>query len=146
MPGGGAPGRVYADDGCLSLFAPSVALGRSRVRRQRNRRNIVLTAIPVQYIHNSAFYWKIAMVLIAGRNTVYFTLFGEPWALGEGEDAPLTAKFAARLGHGSVQKYWRGLCLRAGSRHYRRPPDGLRKNRRLHIRAISVIYSLAADM
>jgi hypothetical protein len=34
-------------------------------------------------------------VMLAGLNAVYFTVVEEPWALGPGEDAPLTAKFAA---------------------------------------------------
>ncbi|HZP01656.1 MAG TPA: hypothetical protein VFD30_15315, partial [Terriglobia bacterium] len=36
--------------------------------------------IPTQYIHNPSFYWKIAMVLLAGLNAVYFTVVDEPWA------------------------------------------------------------------
>ena len=61
--------------------------------------------IPGQYIHNSSFYWKIALVLIAGVNTVYFTVLDEPWALGPKEDAPLTAKIAA----GSAMLLWVGI-------------------------------------
>lgn len=56
---------------------------------------LFFVGIPGQYIHNSAFYWKIGLVMLAGANAVYFTLFDEPWSLGPGEDAPLTAKFAA---------------------------------------------------
>ncbi len=51
--------------------------------------------IPGQYIHNASFYWKIGLVMLAGANAVYFTLFDEPWSLGPGEEAPLTAKIAA---------------------------------------------------
>jgi len=57
---------------------------------------LFFVGIPGQYIHNAAFYWKIGLVMLAGANALYFTLFDEPWLLGPGEDAPLTAKvFAA---------------------------------------------------
>jgi len=52
-------------------------------------------AAPEQYTQNGAFHWKIAFVLIAGANALYFTMFDETWTLGPGDDAPLTAKFAA---------------------------------------------------
>ncbi len=61
--------------------------------------------IPTQYIHNSSFYWKIAMVLLAGLNAVYFTVVDEPWALGPKENAPLTAKIAAA----SAMLLWVGV-------------------------------------
>ena len=51
--------------------------------------------IPTQYIHNATFYWKIALVLVAGANALYFTLLEQPWGLGPKENAPLTAKVAA---------------------------------------------------
>src|SRR5579863_2479166 len=56
---------------------------------------LFFVGIPGQYIHNPAFYWKIALVMLAGANALYFTLFDEPWSLGAGEDAPLTAKIAS---------------------------------------------------
>jgi hypothetical protein len=56
---------------------------------------LFFVGIPGQYIHNVAFYWKIALVMLAGANALYFTLFDEPWSLGPKEDAPLTAKIAA---------------------------------------------------
>jgi hypothetical protein len=57
---------------------------------------LFFVGIPGQYIHNVSFYWKIGLVMLAGANALYFTLFDEPWSLGPGEDAPLTAKvFAA---------------------------------------------------
>jgi hypothetical protein len=61
--------------------------------------------IPGQYIHNNSFYWKIAMVMLAGLNAVYFTVVDEPWALGPKEDAPLTAKVAAA----SAMLLWVGV-------------------------------------
>ena len=51
--------------------------------------------IPGQYIHNKSFYWKIALVMIAGVNAVYFTVLEEPWALGPKQDAPMRIKIAA---------------------------------------------------
>jgi hypothetical protein len=56
---------------------------------------LFFVGIPGQYIHNTAFYWKIGLVMLAGANALYFTIFDEPWSLGPKEDAPLTAKFAA---------------------------------------------------
>ena len=61
--------------------------------------------IPGQYIHNQSFYWKIALVMLAGLNALYFTVMEEPWALGPKEDAPLTAKIAA----GSAMLLWIGI-------------------------------------
>ena len=56
---------------------------------------LFFVGIPGQYIHNPSFYWKIGLAMLAGANAVYFTFFDEPWSLGPGEDAPLTAKIAA---------------------------------------------------
>jgi hypothetical protein len=56
---------------------------------------LFFVGIPGQYIHNVSFYWKIALVMLAGVNALYFTLLEQPWALGPKEEAPLTAKIAA---------------------------------------------------
>ena len=56
---------------------------------------LFFVGIPGQYIHNKTFYWKMALVMLAGLNAVYFTLLEQPWALGPKEAAPLTAKIAA---------------------------------------------------
>jgi hypothetical protein len=48
-----------------------------------------------QYIHNKAFYWKIVFVVLGGVNLLYFMLEDEVWAVGPGDDAPLTSKVAA---------------------------------------------------
>jgi hypothetical protein len=66
---------------------------------------LFFVGIPTQYIHNPSFYWKVAMVMIAGANALYFTLLDEPWALGPKEDAPLTAKVAAA----SAMLLWVGV-------------------------------------
>src|ERR1700730_9888491 len=56
---------------------------------------LFFVGIPGQYTGNKAFYWKVALVMVAGANALYFALLDEPWELGPGEDAPLTAKIAA---------------------------------------------------
>ena len=66
---------------------------------------LFFVGIPGQYIHNTSFYWKVALVMLAGVNALYFTLVEEPWALGPGEDAPLTAKIAAA----SAMLLWVGV-------------------------------------
>ena len=50
---------------------------------------------PQQYIHNSTFYWKMVFVVLGGLNVLYFMLEDEVWAVGPGDDAPLTSKIAA---------------------------------------------------
>jgi len=52
-------------------------------------------ASPEQYIKNASFHWKIAFVILAGINALYFMLMEEPWAVGPGDDAPGFAKWAA---------------------------------------------------
>lgn len=51
--------------------------------------------VPSQYIGNTAFRWKIVLILLAGANAVYFTIFDETWALKAGDDAPFSAKAVA---------------------------------------------------
>jgi hypothetical protein len=63
---------------------------------------LFFVGIPGQYINNPAFYWKIGAVMLAGLNAVYFTVLKEPWELGPGDDAPLTAKIAAA----SAMVFW----------------------------------------
>jgi uncharacterized membrane protein len=52
-------------------------------------------AAPEQYTQNVTFYWKITLVMIAGVNAIYFTVFEGPWALKERDDAPLKIKMMA---------------------------------------------------
>jgi hypothetical protein len=66
---------------------------------------LFFVGIPGQYTGNPAFYWKVGLVMLAGLNALYFTLLDEPWSLGPGEDAPLTAKIAA----GSAMVLWVGV-------------------------------------
>jgi hypothetical protein len=48
-----------------------------------------------QYIENVAFHLKVMFMLLAGANVLYLTLFDEVWALGPGDNAPLSAKLVA---------------------------------------------------
>jgi hypothetical protein len=66
---------------------------------------LFFVGIPGQYTGNPAFYWKVGLVMLAGANALYFTLLEEPWALGPGEEAPLTAKLAAA----SAMVLWVGV-------------------------------------
>jgi hypothetical protein len=50
---------------------------------------------PQQYTTNAVFHWKLALMMLAGINVLYFTIFKEPWEVGAGDDAPLTAKVVA---------------------------------------------------
>jgi hypothetical protein len=50
---------------------------------------------PEQYINSVVFQWKMALVLIAGANALYFTMFDDVWVLKPGDDAPVRAKVAA---------------------------------------------------
>jgi uncharacterized membrane protein len=56
---------------------------------------LFFVADPGQYTQNIAFQWKIFLIMLAGINVVYFTLFEAPWRLEAGDDAPLLAKFVA---------------------------------------------------
>lgn len=51
--------------------------------------------VPSQYIGNTAFRWKIVLILLAGANALYFTIFDETWTLKPGDDAPFSAKAVA---------------------------------------------------
>jgi hypothetical protein len=48
-----------------------------------------------QYIENLAFHLKVIFMLLAGANVLYLTLFDEVWALGPGDNAPVSAKLVA---------------------------------------------------
>ena len=50
---------------------------------------------PEQYTKNVTFYWKIALIMIAGANAVYFTVFDEPWHLRANDTAPPKLKAVA---------------------------------------------------
>ena len=56
---------------------------------------LFFVASPEQYVGNIAFVWKMILVMLAGANALYFTLFEEAWVLKAGDDAPFTAKAVA---------------------------------------------------
>ncbi|MBZ5578216.1 MAG: hypothetical protein LAP40_16765 [Acidobacteriia bacterium] len=47
------------------------------------------------YVSNPTFAWKMLLILLAGVNVLYFTIFDQPWEVQAGDDAPLTAKVFA---------------------------------------------------
>jgi len=55
-------------------------------------------APPDFYVTNAVFFWKLALILVAGANAQYFTVFEQPWILGAGDAPPLTARVAAASG------------------------------------------------
>lgn len=48
-----------------------------------------------RYIVIPTFAAKIALIVLAGFNLLYFTLFDQPWKIGKDQDAPLGAKAMA---------------------------------------------------
>lgn len=50
------------------------------------------------YVTNGLFFWKLALILVAGANALYFTAFDQPWNLGASDTPPMAAKFAAASG------------------------------------------------
>ena len=52
-------------------------------------------SMPGQYTNGYPFAVKMLFVVLGGINVLYFMLFDEPWNVGAGDDAPLTAKLAA---------------------------------------------------
>jgi hypothetical protein len=48
-----------------------------------------------QYTTNTVYQWKLVLIMLAGLNVLYFTIFDEPWAVGADDNAPPMAKFVA---------------------------------------------------
>jgi len=48
-----------------------------------------------RYVAVPTFFAKIAFIVLAGVNLIYFTTFDQPWKTGAGDDAPVTAKVVA---------------------------------------------------
>ena len=48
-----------------------------------------------QYIDNPAFHLKVLFMLLAGANVLYLTMFDDVWALGTGDEAPMSVKLVA---------------------------------------------------
>ena len=79
----------------VRILAPFAALGRDRIRRERHHRHVVLR-------RNSWPVHTQCCLLLEDRagdarrgERIVLYAFDQPWALGPGEDAPFTAKFAA---------------------------------------------------
>ncbi len=53
---------------------------------------------PDFYITASVFHWKLALILVAGANALYFTVVDQTWSLGPGDTPPMVAKVAAASG------------------------------------------------
>jgi uncharacterized membrane protein len=56
---------------------------------------LFFVAEPGQYTRSVPFQWKMALVLVAGANALYFTMFDDVWKLEANDNAPAAAKFAA---------------------------------------------------
>jgi uncharacterized membrane protein len=56
---------------------------------------LFFAARSTQYTTNTVFQWKMALVILAGVNALYFTMLDEAWTLKAGDDASLTAKVMA---------------------------------------------------
>ena len=48
-----------------------------------------------QYTTNLVYQWKLVLIMLAGLNVLYFTIFDEPWEVGANDNAPPMAKFVA---------------------------------------------------
>jgi uncharacterized membrane protein len=55
-------------------------------------------APPDFYVNNPVFIWKLALILVAGANALYFTVFEQPWTLSAGDTPPVAARLAAASG------------------------------------------------
>jgi len=55
-------------------------------------------APPDFYVNNPVFIWKLALILVAGANALYFTVVEQAWTLEAGETPPVAAKVAAASG------------------------------------------------
>jgi len=55
-------------------------------------------APPDFYVNNPVFIWKLALILVAGANALYFTVFEHAWTVGAGATPPMAARAAAAAG------------------------------------------------
>ncbi len=56
---------------------------------------LFFVAAPEQYTQNIAFFWKVALIVLAGFNGLYFTVYDTAWALPPGSEAPPLSKVMA---------------------------------------------------
>src|SRR5581483_4268515 len=55
-------------------------------------------APPDFYVTNGVFLWKLAFILVAGVNALYFTVVDQAWTVESGDAPPMGAKVAAASG------------------------------------------------
>jgi uncharacterized membrane protein len=55
-------------------------------------------APPDFYVNNPVFIWKLALILVAGANAMYFTVVDHTWAVGAGDAPPVGSRIAAASG------------------------------------------------
>ena len=55
-------------------------------------------APPDFYITNNTFVWKLVLILLAGANALYFTVFEQAWTLRADDTPPMAARVAAASG------------------------------------------------
>jgi hypothetical protein len=56
---------------------------------------LFFVAVPSNYTKNIAMQWKMGIMMIAGVNILYYSVFGEAWSLKAGDDATLAGKVVA---------------------------------------------------
>src|SRR5262245_61419735 len=61
-----------------------------------------------QYTSSPVFYWKVVLMVIAGANFLYLTVFGQAWRMG-GDDAKFDASLADRVMAVSSIVVWLGV-------------------------------------
>jgi uncharacterized membrane protein len=66
---------------------------------------VFFIATPGQYTENIAFYWKMALMLVAIGNILCLMVFDEAWKVAPGDDAPRSAKLLAA----STMVLWIGV-------------------------------------
>jgi uncharacterized membrane protein len=55
-------------------------------------------APPDFYMTNGIFVWKLALIMVAGANALYFTVFEQVWTIGADGTPAITTKVAAAAG------------------------------------------------
>ena len=59
---------------------------------------LFFVATPEEYTQNTAFQWKVLLILLAVLSVLYLTVTDETWAVGPGDDAPRRARIVAASG------------------------------------------------
>jgi uncharacterized membrane protein len=58
----------------------------------------MIGAPPSFYVTNSVFFWKLGLILVAGVNALYFTVFNQAWVVDASDAPPFASKLAAASG------------------------------------------------